>query len=267
MTFRRCEVMGILNVTPDSFSDGGRFDSIDRAMAHATRMIAEGADLLDIGGESSRPGADDVDAQTEGERVVPVIEAILEVHPSTRISIDTTKAQVAQAGLAAGALLINDISAGILDPEILDVAAEQGADICLMHMKGTPRTMQNSPHYDDVVFEVRTFLDSRVNAATRAGVELSRVIVDPGIGFGKTLEHNLELIRHIESFKKLGVRVLLGASRKSVIGAVTGRPVEQRLAGSLCVVAWAAAHNVDIIRVHDVAETIDVLKIWKALQG
>lgn len=262
-----CEVMGILNVTPDSFSDGGNFDSVDRATAHATRLILEGADIIDVGGESTRPGAHDVDAQTEEDRVVPVITKILELHPQARLSIDTTKAKVADAAVSAGARLINDVSAGMLDPDILGVAADHQVDLCLMHMKGTPRTMQTSPHYRDVVSEVREYLDQRIEAAIGAGVTMSKIIIDPGIGFGKTPEHNLELLRHLHVFRQAGVRVLLGASRKSVLGAVTGRTVENRLAASLAVVAWAAAQQIDMVRVHDVAETVDVLKVWKAIQG
>jgi dihydropteroate synthase len=259
-------IMGILNVTPDSFSDGGKFVSLDAAVARANQMIAEGADLIDIGGESTRPGAQPVDTATELERVVPVIEAIRKQHLNVEISIDTMKTAVAAKALEAGATLVNDVSAGG-DDGMLTLTAEAGAHICLMHMRGEPRTMQKNPVYQNVVDDVKTFLAARVQAAVNAGIDKSKIYVDPGIGFGKTVEHNLSLLRNMREFHDLGRGVLVGASRKTFIGAILGGDPDDRLEGSLAAAAWAAFQGAAIVRVHDVAETAKVLRMIHSISG
>jgi len=258
---RRTMVMGILNATPDSFSDGGAFVDPDAAVKHALDMEEQGADILDIGGESTRPGAKPVSVQEEIRRTIPIIERIRS-RSDILISIDTMKAPVAAEAIAAGADIINDVSAFGADSGMTGVAARSGAGVILMHMKGTPRTMQQNPVYDNVVQEVRSYLEERIGSAVQHGVQRNQIVVDPGIGFGKTLEHNLELLRNLSGVGDGLGPVLVGASRKSFIGQVTGRsrPAE-RLAGSLAAAAWAAAHGAHILRVHDVLETCDVCRM------
>jgi dihydropteroate synthase len=257
------QLMGVINTTPDSFSDGGSFDSIDKAFAEAQRMIASGADILDIGGESTRPGSQAVDEQEELARTIPLITAIRKVS-DIPISIDTNKSAVMRAAVAAGANMINSIWALRLE-DSLQVAAQLQVPVCLMHMQGTPATMQLEPSYENVVDEVMEFLQERIDAARAAGIAKHNLIVDPGFGFGKTLEHNLLLLKFLGEFRKLGVRVLVGMSRKGMIGAVLGKPADQRLYGSLSVAVMAAMLGADIIRVHDVAPTADALAMVRAV--
>ncbi|MBN2233240.1 MAG: dihydropteroate synthase [Deltaproteobacteria bacterium] len=264
---QRTLIMGTLNVTPDSFSDGNRFFTADRALEHARRMIDEGADIIDIGGESTRPGSRAVDADEEIGRVEPVIADLRREWPDIPISIDTCKSGVAGAAVTAGADMINDISGGRIDPAILAVAAQTGARLCLMHMQSTPETMQREPHYDDVVAEILAELQEMVNRAVAAGVARERIIIDPGIGFGKTLEHNLTIMRCLGEFHSLGLPVLLGTSRKSFIGRITGREVDDRLAGTLATLAHAVAKGVQIVRVHDVAAARDAVRMMEAIRG
>lgn len=249
----RVLIMGILNVTPDSFSDGGRFLSPDAAVKRALIMEKEGADIIDVGGESSRPGAEPVPVEEELRRVIPVLER-LRGKLRIPISIDTTKAEVAEAALRAGASIVNDISALRFDPAMASVVAEFGAGLVLMHMLGTPKTMQQAPHYEDVVREVREFLAERALYAQSQGIPREAIAVDPGIGFGKTVEHNLELLRRLPELVELGFPVLVGPSRKSFIGAVLGLGVEERLEGTLAACAVAVVRGADILRVHDVRE-------------
>ncbi|MDJ0777509.1 MAG: dihydropteroate synthase [Gammaproteobacteria bacterium] len=257
------QVMGVVNATPDSFSDGGRFASPEQALAQAKLLIDEGADILDIGGESTRPGAREVALEIEIERTVPLIRAIREFS-DLPISIDTNKPAVMRAAVEAGATLINSIWALRLD-DSLAVAADLGVPVCLMHMRGTPRTMQQDPVYDDVVSEVYDFLAGRIEAAVAAGVHESDIIVDPGFGFGKTIEHNLMLLQSLARFRALGVPLLVGLSRKSTIGKITGKPVEDRLFGSIAAAVIAAMSGADILRVHDVGPTVDALAMVRAV--
>jgi len=258
--------MGIVNVTPDSFSDGGRYDRQELAVAHGRRLAGQGADILDIGGESTRPGARAVELDEELERVIPVIEALTE-QTDVPVSIDTSKPQVMHAAVAAGAVMINDVNALQADGA-LETAAGLGVIVCLMHMQGEPRTMQESPRYDDVVEDVRRFLATRLEACKSAGIGSHLLSVDPGFGFGKTLDHNLALLRHLGRFRELGVPVLSGISRKSMIGAITGRKdPDQRLAGSLAAAVISAIHGAAIVRVHDVADTVDALKVCSAVEA
>ena len=250
----RTAVMGIVNVTPDSFADGGHHATVEQALAHARRLIAEGADLIDIGGESTRPGAQPVAAAVESARVLPVVAA-LRAETDLPISVDTMKAAVAAAALAAGADMVNDVSAGRFDPAMLPLVAERAAVVVLMHMQGTPATMQQAPAYGDVVAEVTAFLAERAAVARSAGIDAERIWVDPGIGFGKRLEHNLALLAHLERLAALGFPVLVGASRKTFLGALGGDPVEARLAASLAAAVLAVAHGARVVRVHDVAAT------------
>jgi dihydropteroate synthase len=256
-------VMGVLNMTPDSFSDGGRFAAPAAAVSRAREMAAAGAALLDIGGESTRPGAPSIGLAEELARVLPVVEHIagLDLLP---VSIDTTKAEVMIAAAAAGAEMINDVRA-LAAPGALEAAAASGCAVCLMHMQGEPRTMQYAPAYGDVVEEVYAFLAGRIEACVRAGIPLERLVVDPGFGFGKTLAHNLTLMKHLARFNALDVPILVGVSRKSMIGALTGRPVNGRLAGGLALVALAVAAGARIIRSHDVAETLDAVNTTAAV--
>ncbi len=257
----RTRVMGILNVTPDSFSDGGAFIDPGAAVAHALEMAEQGADIIDIGGESTRPGAAPVTIDEEIKRTVPVIEGI-RAKSDIPISIDTMKAAVAEQAVAAGADIINDVSAFEFDSGMVRTAVQSGAGVILMHMKGTPRTMQQNPVYEDVVREVSVYLQSRVDFAVKHGMEPNRIVVDPGIGFGKTVEHNLELLRKLPELLNGGRPVLVGASRKRFIGHVTGRTdPEGRLAGSLGVAAWSVTCGIHILRVHDVLETCDVCQM------
>lgn len=257
-------VMGVLNVTPDSFSDGGRFIDAEPALEHARRLAGEGADLIDIGGESTRPGAAAVSADEEIDRVVPLIERLVATL-DIPISIDTSKPEVMRAAVAAGASMINDVTALTTDGS-LAAAAELGVPVCLMHMQGTPRTMQSDPQYDDVVDDVFDYLADRVRACEAAGLARERLIVDPGFGFGKTLAHNLSLLHGLERFQGLGLPVLVGMSRKSMLGAVTGRAVEDRVSASVAAALMAVERGAHIVRVHDVAATVDALRLWQAVR-
>jgi len=260
-------VMGIVNVTPDSFSDGGLFLAPDAAIRHGRELAAEGADILDVGGESTRPGAAPVGAAEELRRVLPVIEGLAGGEPGVRVSIDTTKADVARRALAAGATIVNDISALRFDPELAGVAADAGAICVLMHMRGEPRTMQEDPRYDDVVSDVKAFLEERLEFATSQGIAEERIWVDPGIGFGKTLEHNLALVDRLDEIAAIGRPVVFGASRKSFLGKLTGRQVDERLAGTIAVNIIAYERGARVFRVHDVAATVDALKVATATVG
>jgi dihydropteroate synthase len=255
-------VMGVLNVTPDSFSDGGRWLGREPALRHVASMVAEGADIIDIGGESTRPGAAEVPEQQELDRVVPVLEALRGEFDVT-LSIDTSKPGVMREAVAAGAGMINDVFA-LRRKGALQVAAELAVPVCLMHMQGAPRSMQKDPRYDDVVGEVEAFLLERAASAQAAGIDRGHIVLDPGFGFGKTLDHNLALLRHLPRLCSHGYPVLAGLSRKSMLQALTGRTVEQRLAGSLALGLAAARGGAAIIRVHDVAETVDVLRVMAA---
>jgi len=256
-------VMGVLNVTPDSFSDGGRFRG--RAVDHALRMHAEGAAILDIGGESTRPRAEEVSTDEELERVIPVIEAIRD-RVDAVVSIDTSKARVMREAVAAGAGLINDVTALRADGA-LEAAAGLDAAVCLMHMQGTPRTMQSNPTYGDVVAEVRDFLGERARACVAAGIARERLIVDPGFGFGKTQEHNLALLRGLRGLQALELPVLAGLSRKSFVGRITGRDMDERVHGSVAFALAAVREGAAIVRVHDVGATVDALRVWQAVYG
>jgi dihydropteroate synthase len=261
----RTLVMGIVNVTPDSFSDGGVFGDAQDAVAHGARLVDEGADLLDVGGESTRPGSDPVPAEEESARVLPVIEGLLAARPDVPVSIDTRKASVARAAISAGATIVNDVSAGA-DPEMFPVVAGSGAGMVLMHMKGDPKTMQVEPGYDDVVAEVHGYLRDRIEAAVFAGIGIDRLAADPGIGFGKDLGHNLELLRRLEVFGDLGVAVLVGPSRKRFLGMLTGaEDPSDRVEATAGAVAWCAAHGADVVRVHDVAVMTRVLRVTDPL--
>jgi len=260
--------MGVLNVTPDSFSDGGRFGEVEAAVAHAKALIAAGADMLDIGGESTRPGAQPVALEVELARVLPVIAAI-RGFSAIPISIDTMKAEVARQSVAAGAFMWNDITALQSGPESLETAAELGCDVVLMHMKGQPATMQQDPRYGHAVSEVLDHLQARADAAMAAGVARARIWLDPGIGFGKRLEHNLSLLAHLDQLKALGFPVLLGVSRKRTVGYIdpTATDPNDRLGGSLAMALQGAAMGVDCLRVHDVRETVQALKVWAAIKA
>ncbi|WP_323036056.1 dihydropteroate synthase [Pararhodobacter sp.] len=261
-------VMGIVNVTPDSFSDGGTAFTLEAALARACAMVAAGADILDIGGESTRPGAQDVPVVDEIARTVPVIMAIRASGITTPISIDTRKARVAEAALGAGADMINDVSALGYDPDLAAVAVASRVPICLMHAQGTPQTMQSDPRYDDVLTEVYDYLAQRIDLAVSLGVDAAQVITDPGIGFGKTKLHNLTLLRGLSMFHSLGAPILLGASRKRFIGTISGvEDASLRMPGSVAVALMAAGQGAQILRVHDVAETVQALALWRALTG
>jgi dihydropteroate synthase len=253
-------LMGVVNVTPDSFSDGGLFLDPDSAARHGRRLVAEGADLLDVGGESTRPGARPVDADEELRRVMPVVERLAGVAPEG-LSIDTTKSAVARRILEAGASLVNDVSAFRADPAMVGLVAEAGTRCCLMHMKGEPRTMQDDPRYDDVVSEVREFLEQRLAFAVDQGIPEDHVWLDPGIGFGKTLEHNLELLRRLDEIAAIGRPVVIGVSRKSFLGRLTGREASQRVPATIAANVVALERGASIFRVHDVAEVCDALKV------
>ena len=259
----RPQVMGIVNVTPDSFSDGGHHATLDSAVAHALRLVEEGADVLDVGGESTRPGAEPVDEATELARVLPVIEALV-ARTTVPISIDTTKPGVMRAALAAGAGMVNDVMA-LRTGDALDAVAASKVAVVLMHMAGEPRTMQQAPAYDDVVGEVHRFLAERVFACEMSGIDKRRIVVDPGFGFGKTLDHNLALLAQLHRFTEIGVPVLAGLSRKSSLGQITGRGVESRVAASVAAHLVAVQNGAMLVRVHDVAATVDALKVWAAV--
>jgi dihydropteroate synthase len=254
-------VMGVVNVTPDSFSDGGRFLDADVAVEHALALAREGADILDFGGESTRPGADSVSAEEELRRVIPVIERVAAADTGAQISIDTSKLKVAEAALDAGATFVNDVTAFRSEPELAALVAERGADCCVMHMLGSPRTMQDDPRYDDVVDEVRAFLSERVAAAVAAGVAEERILVDPGIGFGKTVDHNLELLRRLDELAADGRPVVVGTSRKSFLGRIVpGRDTGERLPGTIATSLIAWLNGASVLRVHDVGPVRDALR-------
>jgi len=257
-------VMGILNTTPDSFSDGGKFNSSETAINHALEMLRDGADIIDVGGESTRPGADAVSAEEEMRRVVPIIKA-LRLQSNVCISIDTSKPDVMRAAVQAGANLVNDVNA-LREPGALAVCAELGVPVCVMHMQGEPRTMQETPRYDDVVEDIKLFLLQRVNECVAAGIKRENIIIDPGFGFGKNLQHNLQLLQRLHEFESLGVPVLVGLSRKSMLGLILGSPVEQRLYASVAAAVLAWTKGAKIFRVHDVKPTVDALKVCVAVQ-
>jgi len=256
-------VMGVLNVTPDSFSDGGRFTDRRSALDHARRLIADGAAIIDIGGESTRPGASPADLAQELERVIPVIEAVRR-DSAVFISIDTSKPEVMRAAVAAGADIINDVRA-LAEPGALEAAADSQAGLCLMHMLGEPRTMQEAPHYDNVVEDVTAFLAARIRACRDAGVEAARLTIDPGFGFGKTAAHNLALLKNLAALEVLGAPIVVGLSRKSLLAKITGRPVESRIPGSVALAAIAVLNGARIVRAHDVAATWDAVRVAAAV--
>lgn len=263
---RKTLVMGIVNVTPDSFSDGGTSFTTESAVAKAQQLVEDGADILDIGGESTRPGSEPLPLVAELARVIPVIEQLAS-RVSIPISIDTYKSAVARRALEVGASIINDISAGTFDDEMPSVAAEFNAGVILMHIQGTPRNMQRDPHYEDVITEISTFLASARSSFNRAGLQDDHILVDPGIGFGKNLDHNLDVIRNLDRFQNIGAGVLYGPSRKSFIGLLTGRSVEERLSGTIGAVIAGAFFGADIVRVHNVREVVDALKVTDALRN
>ena len=269
MTFNYPKVMGILNVTPDSFSDGGHYDSYDLAVKQALALLDQGADIIDIGGESTRPGAVEVDIKEEVRRTVPVIMALRE---ATRdhiidpvISIDTRKADVAEAAILAGADIWNDVSGLTFDARSESLAAELGCELILMHAQGSPENMQDNPHYSHTVHEIRDWLAKRIDACEFAGIDRSNITLDPGIGFGKRQEDNLAIFNQLESFKDLGCPILMGASRKSFIGRIDGSTADDRIGGSLAAALWSAAKGAAILRVHDVSETVQALRVWEAM--
>src|SRR4051795_1317458 len=253
--------MGVVNVTPDSFSDGGAFDDAAQAVGHGRRLAAEGAAILDIGGESTRPGADPVPAEEEIERVLPVVAGLADV---ARVSIDTMKLEVAEAAVDAGASYVNDVSAFRHDPGLAAFVADRDLDCCLMHMLGEPRTMQRDPRYTDVVSDVKAFLTERMEAATRAGVKEERIQLDPGIGFGKTIEHNLELLRRLHELTDLGRPLVIGTSRKSFLGRITGRDVTERVYATVATCVMTYERGARVFRVHDVAAVADALAVTAA---
>ena len=260
----RPRVMGIVNVTPDSFSDGGAHDTVERAVAHALQLAGEGADILDIGGESTRPGADEVPLEEELRRVIPVIERLAQ-DTTLPISIDTSKPEVMRAAVAAGAGMINDVY-GLRRDGALDAAAALGVPVVLMHMLGEPRSMQDAPQYDDVVADVHRFLAERIFSAEMAGIAKKNIVIDPGFGFGKTQAHNLQLLAQLRRFTELGMPVLAGLSRKKTIGELTGRDdPRERVSGSVAAHLIAAQNGAGLLRVHDVAATVDALKVWQAV--
>ncbi len=258
-------VMGVLNVTPDSFSDGGKFVRLDAAVERGVQMVNEGAAIIDVGGESTRPGAQPVALDEELRRVIPVI-ARLRSRTQVLISVDTSKPEVMDAAAAAGASVINDVRA-LREPGALEAAESSGCAVCLMHMLGEPRTMQEAPSYEDVVTEVRLFFEQRVEACLTAGLPAERICLDPGFGFGKTLQHNLELLRHLGDLAVNGLPILAGLSRKSMVGTLTGRPADDRVHGSVALAVIAALNGARILRVHDVAATVDALQVVAAVQN
>jgi dihydropteroate synthase len=262
---QRARLMGVVNVTPDSFSDGGLFLDAERAIEHARELVGEGADLLDVGGESTRPGAEAVSAEEELRRVLPVLERI--VGARAPISIDTSKRAVAEAAIDAGAEIVNDVTALRSDPELAELCAARGCGVILMHMLGTPRTMQEAPSYEDVVDDVKAFLAERVEFAVSAGIAEQRIWVDPGIGFGKTVEHNLELLARLAELRSLGRPICVGTSRKSFIGKITGREAEDRLGGTVASNVLALRNGAEVFRVHDVREVRQGLEVAEAILG
>jgi dihydropteroate synthase len=265
LTFERLPaVMGVVNVTPDSFSDGGRFFDAGRAVGHALQLVQDGAEILDVGGESTRPDSEKVDSEEELRRVIPVVAGIVS-QTETPVSIDTSKASVARAALDAGAQIINDVTGLEGDPSMIDVALETGAGVCAMHMQGTPQTMQDNPHYENVVQEIKEYLLQRKNSLLDAGIPLEKICLDPGIGFGKTHEHNLELIGNSRQFLDLGCPILVGHSRKGFIGKILGDKTVDRDAGTLAISLNLARQNVQLIRVHEVAKTVQALRVLGAI--
>ncbi|VAW82730.1 Dihydropteroate synthase [hydrothermal vent metagenome] len=260
------QIMGILNVTPDSFSDGGDYSSVNDAVNHALLMYQQGARWIDVGGESTRPGAEVVSSEQELQRVIPVIKALCLAIPDSKISIDTSKPEVMQAAVEVGATMVNDVRA-LQAPGALSLVSEMQVDVCLMHMQGSPPTMQQQVVYTDVVQEVKSFLLGRAKQCIEAGIKASRIIIDPGFGFGKSLAHNLLLLDQLDQFKDTGFKVLAGLSRKSMLGKITGQPVENRSAASLAAALIACLRGVDFIRVHDVAQTQDMLLVLEALSA
>ncbi|GFE65957.1 dihydropteroate synthase [Litoreibacter roseus] len=268
LSMKTPRLMGVLNVTPDSFSDGGAFDNADVAAVRAAEMVAEGADILDIGGESTRPGADYVTEEDEIGRIAPVLDALYTAGVTTPISIDTRKAGVAEAAFAKGAAILNDVSALTFDPEMAQVAARLGGPVCLMHAQGDPATMQDAPRYDDVLLDVFDFLAARIDDAVAAGVARDRIILDPGIGFGKTQAHNLALLKGLSLFHGLGCPILLGVSRKGFIGKIGDEPdAARRAPGSIAVGLEALRQGVQILRVHDIKAHKQAIALWQALHG
>ena len=257
-------LMGVINVTPDSFSDGGQYLEAGSAISHGLDLFEQGARILDIGGESTRPGSDPIDADEELARVLPVVEALAAARPLARLSIDTSKAVVAREAIRRGVTMVNDVTALRRDPKMAEVVAEAGVDCCLMHMLGEPRTMQIDPRYDDVVDDVKAFLEERLRFAVSAGIPEERVVLDPGIGFGKTAEHNLELLARMDELVAIGRPVMLGTSRKSFLGKLTGRSVEERVAGTIATCVIAYQRGVRMFRVHDVAPLADALIVAAA---
>ncbi|MEA2076530.1 MAG: dihydropteroate synthase [Candidatus Marinimicrobia bacterium] len=255
----KTRIMGILNVTPDSFSDGGLYRNFSEVLARAEEMITEGADIIDIGGESTRPGSDSISLQEEMDRVLPVVEKLIPLN--VEISVDTTKSELALESLKMGADIINDISGLRYDPKLAEYVATFDAKLVIMHMKGIPKTMQNDPRSHDIVNEIKEFFNEQLKIALEKGVKEENIILDPGIGFGKRLEDNLNILKQLEEFRKIGFPLLIGASRKSMIGEITGAKVDKRLPGSLTIACMAALRGADMVRVHDVAETIQALKI------
>jgi dihydropteroate synthase len=264
LNLERPRVMGILNVTPDSFADRGRWYDRSSALAYARRMIDDGADIIDVGGESTRPGAEPVSEAEELDRVLPLIEALAK--DGALVSVDTMKPSVMRAAIAAGAAMINDVRA-LAEPGALEAVAEGHVAVCLMHMQGEPRTMQHEPRYRDVVADVKAYLSERASACLAAGITRDRIVVDPGFGFGKTFQHNLALLRALPAIAALGYPVLAGLSRKSSLGLITGREVEDRLAASIAAALAAVVRGASIVRVHDVKETADALKVWRVVEG
>ena len=256
--------MGILNVTPDSFSDGGRYLDVTAAINHAKKMVAEGADVIDVGGESSRPGASPVSTEEELARVLPVVEGLVD-DIAVPVSVDTCKSAVAYRAIQAGAHIVNDITALRGDAEMANVVAEMNAGVILMHIRGTPRTMQLSPVYEDVVLEISSWLQRRIREAEMKGVSAERIVIDPGIGFGKTVDHNLEILRRLDEFRYLNKPILIGTSRKSFIGKILNLPANNRIEGTAATVAWAITRGADIVRVHDVKTMCRVARMTDAL--
>jgi len=263
LRFDGTRVMGIVNNTPDSFSKDGLAGDVRMAIARGEAMFAEGADIVDVGGESTRPGADPVPADEELRRVIPIIEA-LGGHHSGRVSVDTMKPEVAQAAMFAGASTVNDVS-GLRNKDMIEVVAEHDAAVIIMHMLGNPRTMQEGPRYKDVIEDIKKYLSDRIAAAEKSGVSPRKIMVDPGIGFGKTKDHNLEIIARLGELRSLGKPIVIGVSRKAFIGTITGRPVEDRLEGSIAAATLAAIHGADIVRVHDVSSTVRALAVAHAI--
>jgi dihydropteroate synthase len=257
-------VVGIVNVTPNSFSDGGQFLDAAKAIAHGLKLRDDGADMVDVGGESTRPGAQPVPAEEELRRVLPVVEAL--VREGVAVSVDTLKPEVMRAAIAAGCAVVNDVN-GFRSPGAIEAVAQSNVGLIVMHMQGTPQTMQEAPHYDDVVSEVRSFLASRVSALEAAGVASDRIVLDPGFGFGKTLEHNKQLFRALPALASMGYPILAGVSRKRMIGELTGRGIEDRVAGSVAAALLAVQNRASLVRVHDVKETVDAIKVWMELRN